>query len=541
MGSFYFDMDENLHVTVDGSDDSNVIVNIADMGGGSFKEIFIANTDGTSRVSVNLITDTGDVQGIESTGNGEVWLGFVSIGGDLGLDSADEVSVERIDDVTVMGRLDAKLTILGSTVASTSSVNILKARGGIYNDILVNGIVNDIVADGAGASDFQPIGTSGTPVQIAITNGRIANKIQAGEFYADITVTAGNGNDGRVNLIQSLADGTNMEGDFVGSLQAESLGRLEVMRNLEADVTLADSLEDSIAVWGLFHADNTITLPAQGLPTGTGIYFNQSYTDYSDSDNGWFGEVKVGSYTIDPGAASGSDDVEYTFTPTQLGGGTVGAPREDLNAGFAMHDEGNFPTNGATYEESRIKIGCTEINCCENIPLEEVVLRFYGGVRLESSPQAPYIILERNTVPVSKFALGSTAGYELVEGPGANELTLRMRDISGNIVPFDPALWEVFPNDVDEDAGKIESVRHPAFASGGVDGIEVRDFYYVFNVTNSECESFGALLAERFDLNGDDMIDINDVGAWMEDPTDITGDGLANDDDLGRLLKASRR
>jgi len=54
---------------------------------------------------------------------------------------------------------------------------------------------------------------------------------------------------------------------------------------------------------------------------------------------------------------------------------------------FAMHDEGDIPKNGATYEMSRIDPSCLydpeDPRCCVDEDLDQVVLTFYGRVRLQ--------------------------------------------------------------------------------------------------------------------------------------------------------------
>jgi len=133
----------------------------------------------------------------------------------------------------------------------------------------------------------------------------------------------------------------------------------------------------------------------------------------------------------------------------------------------------------------------------------------------------------------------SSLNHWITEGPGENQLTVRLRDISGAYVPFSPGSYEIKSIE-NTSARKIESVRHPAFNTTDLlSAIKVRPFTYTFGVTDNDCSALGFLPV--FDLNGDGRIDFGDVSEWMNAPYALNHDGASDDEDMKRLMIAVER
>jgi len=429
-----------------------------------------------SPVIVRVISQAPDgihtIHNIQQTGDAETILAEVHTTHDIG-------SIE----VEAMGIVRAERDIHGPVVATTEDN---PARG-----ITVLEAERDLLADVSapqGKAHFihglRQIGTPDDPITIE-AKYNVLSVFGSQGIYADVHAGANGG----AGFTWSLKGAV-----FQGSLTTGGLGSIPQQPDIPGHIEITDSFNATVILKGEFPDNGQwIRLPAGG-------FAGQFIFNYTNQTSQWTGPVKLGD--DDSPDQIVLDSPGYTFTPDQLGGGSIGL------VPFALHDEACVPTNGATGTLEGV-----------DEPLA-VRLRHYGPVVAAGS--APVFVERRPN--------NSSDAYE----PVAQSLytTLVAPDDPNTIVVLPATKQPVFVEGYDY---RISATTALQCDVPSLTPVQWDEPYIITITESSSCPA---------DLDGDNTVGIGDLllmlDAWGPaddtEPADIVDNGAVDMADLLELL-----
>lgn len=344
-------------------------------------------------------------------------------------------------------------------------------------------------------------------------------RIEAEENYAGISITGG-----AADLDSLFAS----VGDFGGSLSCRKITGagttgdfgLEVMGDLEADITQTAVMDTNFRIWGSLASGADISLPANGLTHQ--IVINNDNNSFT-----WSGNIRLNGTAL-------SSQPYYTNTAASIGGGSAGL------VAFNLHGKSCVPEDGS--EEDTIYPSACPASILECDYLAPNVseartwatMRLYGPVVFNLTGGQKPCKIERRLIGgstwtdvTSDFRFDIYTSSDGMGTPDAGERVVRIRREGTT------CLTKWFPAGYDYRVTP-ESGRVKCKGVDGGNGVNVASFEYNFTLPY-DC---GESLMMRYNLNEDETLDEDDLAMWAEEPVDFDGDTDADEDDLGKLFNA---
>lgn len=310
-----------------------------------------------SAVFLNVREETTPTSGVgylgevSVTGSGELWVGTISINGDVGsvpLATGSRIEAHKLDLLDVEGSVFAPVSALASTL-DTTWFQVISIGGNLEADVINNhGPISNIFVEG----DIE--GTLTNPVEIFANNFMFS--ISAVNMTHVKIGSAVGSPPGSITPTMRVEDGVSATGNFLGSLSLLRMKKLIVDGDVTGDIVLGSTAQpfDNIAqirIGRSFTAGSRMVLPHPSGPAsppglGTQVMINNLLTGGQ-----WLGEIRLGAAN-DPQSivlANPSVDLlglpEYDPTATEVGGGAVGEARFRIHGTAAALE---FTQSGTT-------------------------------------------------------------------------------------------------------------------------------------------------------------------------------------------------
>ncbi len=509
---------------------------------GVFKVVISAASDSVSVIGVNspslsevdvTATTTGQsvsvgVSGVVNVGtvfrnglsNGLFYVSGITASGSIGAITANRVGAVSGAEIT------GNVTVTGpSTVPSPRLVSLTATAGNITGDIVVDHGTNSAQSIGAILAEHGTLGTQTAPITIS---GRGAiETIRADSIYANIDTF-------QTTITKVKAEGdSGFAGDFVGSLSASTIlsqedWPIDVLGNLDANITFTQTLSHGIRVGKSFLAGRTISVPQNGLHPSAQIIFNDKNLNPAGQ---WLGTVTVGSTAISPVP-------DYNILPRTLGpalandGGSVGI------AAFRFHRMGSFPIQDTVLNLASLCTQCTvEPPPCVVDPNPAFArIRHYGPLELNTTIGTftnDYVYRVEYRAPSSGTTdpdADVSDQYKVrISGAGvtvpidSEARVVKLQRIDGNPLPLGGYKVTLLA-----DANGITRLRSKiSGATAFVPPYEYR--FWIIADCNQKAR-------ELFDVNNDGVVNANDLAAWLNEPSDLNEDNAVDSTDLNRIV-----
>lgn len=297
------------------------------------------------------------------SGTGDLVIALLDVQGNIG---PGNIIANTIGTVEADGFINSDIT---TTIGNGDygMVGSIRANGGAFlGSVYADGRIQRIIASG-------PVGSSSDWAEIYSSS--FIEIIQGSTIYAEIDTTVGSG--GNLWSLRITS------GNFVGSLQTKNLLSavsgstfgIDVVGDIDADVTITGSVLEPIVVGSTLRANRSITIAGSVIDDATndgritiasGGLGGLIVMNAANNSSGWNGAATIGTVTLSPLPA-------YAQASSLLGGGAIGL------VPFRTYDADNAPLsltnpnapNWRDYPTTDTLLAGTE----------PVTLGFYGKVK----------------------------------------------------------------------------------------------------------------------------------------------------------------